>query len=122
MTNEERYHRIIGCLLRNLAMNRKVLKNQVFWSKVVDMCGVGSTSAHDLCREFNINPDTGETLEEPKAVLGYCPLCGALGMSRERRPNGNDQCEHGHTYPSKYALTDPKIVSERQEWERLHNG
>ena len=24
---------------------------------------------------------------------------------RERRPNGNDRCEKGHTYPSKNAIT-----------------
>lgn len=34
-------------------------------------------------------------------VYGYCPICGAPGVSRERRPNGNDRCEAGHEYPSK---------------------
>lgn len=32
---------------------------------------------------------------------GYCPTCGSPGVTRERRPNGNDTCSNGHTYPSK---------------------
>lgn len=36
-------------------------------------------------------------------LLGYCPICGKPGFSRERRPNGNDKCEAGHTYPSRDA-------------------
>ena len=35
---------------------------------------------------------------------GYCPICGAPGKTRERRPDGNDICERGHTYPAKSAL------------------
>ena len=38
-------------------------------------------------------------------VYGLCPICGSKGVSRERRPNGNDKCEAGHTYPSKDAIT-----------------
>ena len=38
--------------------------------------------------------------QEPVAVYGYCPQCGAKGVMRERRPNGNDKCANGHTYPS----------------------
>lgn len=34
---------------------------------------------------------------------GLCPTCGAPGASRERRPNGNDTCKNGHTYPSREA-------------------
>jgi len=34
---------------------------------------------------------------------GYCPYCGLRGISRERRPNGNDVCENNHTYPSAKA-------------------
>lgn len=35
---------------------------------------------------------------------GYCPICGAPGLSRERRPDGNDHCTNGCTYPSKDAV------------------
>ena len=38
--------------------------------------------------------------ELPAAVYGYCPKCGAKGVMRERRPNGNDTCANGHVYPS----------------------
>lgn len=36
-------------------------------------------------------------------IYGYCPTCGEPGELRERRPNGNDTCEAGHTYPSAEA-------------------
>ena len=39
--------------------------------------------------------------QELVAVYGYCPECGAKGVMRERRPNGNDKCANGHTYPSR---------------------
>lgn len=35
---------------------------------------------------------------------GYCPRCGALGIMRERRLNGNDQCVNNHGYPSSEAV------------------
>jgi hypothetical protein len=43
----------------------------------------------------------------PKENLPYgrCPVCGAKGVSRERRINGNDMCERGHTYTSREART-----------------
>jgi len=44
-----------------------------------------------------------EIEQEPVAVYGYCPECGAKGVQRERRPNGNDKCANGHTYPSSKA-------------------
>jgi hypothetical protein len=37
------------------------------------------------------------------AIYGYCPKCGAKGVTRERRPNGYDTCANGHTYPSASA-------------------
>ena len=42
-------------------------------------------------------------------VYGYCPQCGGLGMSRERRLNGNDRCENGHSYPSSTAVANPLL-------------
>ena len=35
---------------------------------------------------------------------GVCPRCGAPGVSRERRIDGNDMCSNRHTYPSKEAI------------------
>ena len=45
---------------------------------------------------------------EPVAVYGYCPECGAEGVARERRPDGNDCCANGHTYPSRTANKTPQ--------------
>lgn len=42
------------------------------------------------------------------APYGYCPDCGAPGVTRERRLNGNDYCENGHPYPSSSALDAPR--------------
>lgn len=35
---------------------------------------------------------------------GACPQCFASGVMRERRPDGNDRCASGHTYPSRTAV------------------
>ena len=37
-------------------------------------------------------------------VYGYCPICGAAGWLRERRPFGDDECVNGHKYPSATVL------------------
>lgn len=39
-----------------------------------------------------------------KSIYGFCPICGGMGMARERRLNGNDICVNGHKYPSKDAV------------------
>ena len=60
---------------------------------------------------------------EPVAVYGYCPDCGAKGVTRERRPNGNDKCANGHTYPSSTATpVQPKQQAETPpEWPLVKN-
>lgn len=35
---------------------------------------------------------------------GYCPVCEAPGIARDRTPGGNDKCAGGHTYPSADAV------------------
>ena len=40
---------------------------------------------------------------EREAPYGYCPECGAPGVTRERRPDGDDKCSNGHRYPSRSA-------------------
>ncbi len=42
------------------------------------------------------------------AGYGYCPKCGAKGVTRERRLNGNDICENKHIYPSRDAVNERK--------------
>jgi hypothetical protein len=46
-----------------------------------------------------------------QSPIGYCPKCGEPGMIRERRPNGNDQCPNGHSYPSKEARPSTSIAA-----------
>ena len=43
-------------------------------------------------------------LDEPEFLYGRCPICMGPGISRERRPNGNDTCHRGHNYPSSSAI------------------
>jgi hypothetical protein len=45
-----------------------------------------------------------EALAASGAPYGYCPTCGAKGVERERRSDGNDKCENGHVYPAKSAV------------------
>lgn len=40
----------------------------------------------------------------------YCPECGARGVRRERRPDGNDECERGHVYKSVKSLKEPRAT------------
>lgn len=45
--------------------------------------------------------------DEKRIPYGYCPTCGAIGLYRERRPDGDDVCANGHTYKSSSALKSP---------------
>lgn len=44
---------------------------------------------------------------------GYCPICSAAGVERERRPDGNDRCSNGHIYASKTAIASLKGTVEK---------
>ena len=46
-------------------------------------------------------PVTGPSQGAP---YGYCPICGAHGQTRERRPDGYDRCTAGHLYPTGEAV------------------
>lgn len=46
-----------------------------------------------------------------QSVYGYCPLCNSPGITRERRPNGNDECAQGHLYSSRLAVK--KIITKQ---------
>ena len=61
----------------------------------------------NVCRVIAIQHQT--TLQENKPIpddgpYGRCPFCGAKGISRERRTNGNDRCTAGHVYKSASAV------------------
>lgn len=57
---------------------------------------------------------------------GLCPFCGAPGVTRERRPNGNDTCAHGHTYPSKDSVGEKRVTPPTptgiEEMKREHDA
>ena len=40
------------------------------------------------------------------APYGYCPKCGAEGVIRERKPDGNTTCSNDHIYLSRDALPE----------------
>jgi hypothetical protein len=50
------------------------------------------------------------TTKRSPARYGFCPVCGAIGIIRERRPDGNDTCARGHQYPSAQALTEQPVA------------
>jgi len=60
--------------------------------------------------------------QEPVAVYGYCPECGAKGVMRERRPNGNDKCANGHTYPSSKSTPPQPEQEPVKDWAASHNA
>lgn len=58
-------------------------------------------------------------MTDTPAPYGYCPICGGIGRSRERRLNGDDRCENGHTYPSSKSVAST-LTSVPPEVEQLH--
>jgi len=54
------------------------------------------------------------------AVYGYCPNCGSKGVTRERRPNGNDSCEKGCIYPSATAVHKDITGGEVECVQKMH--
>lgn len=48
--------------------------------------------------------------------LGYCPYCGAPGKTREKRPDGYDTCENGHTYKSTASKEQPISKDAKECW------
>jgi hypothetical protein len=38
------------------------------------------------------------------SIYGFCPICNGNVISRERRPNGDDRCINGHSFPSRDTL------------------
>lgn len=65
-----------------------------------------------LCEHY-LSTAPAPAVAEPVAVYGYCPYCGARGIMRERRPNGDDRCENKHIYPSREALAAPPERTEQ---------
>ena len=73
--------------------------------------------------------------ELKRTPYGRCPICGASGIARERRIDGNDRCATGHIYPSKSALVasrnnvdniikdlQTQLTAAREEIESMKRG
>jgi len=45
---------------------------------------------------------------------GRCPICGDAGITRERRPNGDDRCVNAHVYPSRDAVPFSAELQKRE--------
>jgi hypothetical protein len=59
------------------------------------------------------SPDKTDSItSEIDIGYGFCPICGSPGISRERRPNGNDLCRKGHKYLSSSAITKDSLTSQ----------
>jgi len=58
--------------------------------------------------ERNATRAAGSSAPACSAPYGFCPICGANGIIRERRPDGNDRCSAGHTYPSRNSVGEVK--------------
>ena len=75
----------------------------------------------DLCVAMDALRTALEQQAEPVAVYGYCPDCGAKGVTRERRPNGDDKCTNGHTYPSSTATpVQPLLMNHNGAVRKVH--
>jgi len=74
------------------------------------VCGWKTLIPDDGC----LNCERAQPAQEPVAMYGRCPMCGAKVVNRERRLNGNDLCASGHIYPSRDSTTPPK-----REWVGL---
>lgn len=52
-----------------------------------------------------------------------CPECYSTIFSRERRINGNDTCQNGHTYPSKCSIRlDKSDIDFLKEIKKIINN
>src|SRR5690606_8674226 len=69
-------------------------------------------------RVFDVQARRWRFVENAESVYGYCPICGRPGISRERRPNGNDRCEASHVYPSRDAVEKPTQQSTENTSDR----
>ncbi|KPK72264.1 MAG: hypothetical protein AMJ84_04570 [Acidithiobacillales bacterium SM23_46] len=70
----------------------------------VAFCATCQTGIREFAMQtWDLAPMPEDKTRWRPAPYGYCPLCGAVGVSRERRPDGNDRCVNGHEYPSSRA-------------------
>lgn len=76
------------------------------WKPTDKMMGHQCKALSRIPHPLDDEPDEDDVKPETKSASPYgcCPKCGAPVKFRERRTNGNDECEKGHTYPSSEAV------------------
>ena len=110
---------------------------QVGQRLVMDLPGIPKTARHEAWGNaawsgptdgWGPDPYKTHTGAVTSAPYGFCPICGAPGVSRERCIDGNDHCARGHVYPSKSAAAAPSFgrpaghVGGSYEWWWAHFG
>ena len=92
---------------------------------VVPYVGVRYFLSRYVCRMF-FNGVEKVALKEinmsKEAPYGYCPICGKLGIARERSINGNDICESKHRYPSRTARYKHLLIKSEPKTIRIKRG
>lgn len=78
-------------------------------ASALDVLRQGGELSGERVNEILAKASVGES------VYGYCPVCGAAGVARERRIHGDDICARGHHYFSSSALTDARDAAERRD-------
>jgi hypothetical protein len=53
---------LLYCVVRHAIRVRPYKRALTPWAEVADVCGVGSTTAHAICRAVGVDPDTGAAL------------------------------------------------------------
>jgi hypothetical protein len=75
-TDLEYFRRLLESAVKTCASDEQPLLTPV-WEVVADRLLVGSTHARELCRAFNVDPDTPAPRKEIRDDEGYCLSCGA---------------------------------------------
>jgi hypothetical protein len=94
----------VECLIA-AEKNISLAQRDLFEYMYVNKNDVRASEIHNELKNLSNRISTLIKDRPIKKVVGYgfCPQCGAKGVSRERRINGNDKCENGHSYPSREA-------------------
>jgi 2'-5' RNA ligase len=76
----------------------------------IDTLNVGTKESHHPCMMLS-HADRVLTRHVPTRDSGYgfCPLCGAEGVSRERCMNGRTTCSNGHKYRGENIYLDDEM-------------
>lgn len=89
-----RIHGLLSALFRNPPNHQA--SDLPLWAVIKDLLHIGSTRAHELCREFGHDPDEKVA---GRVVDGLCSVCGVMFCERceelTQVPEGNKpECEH----------------------------